>query len=1489
MAERTVDLIIRARDNASKAFTSLNGALENLTGIQQRVARGADLMSKALSGSEADALSLQKALNDGSALRARDGFRALGQAVERMRGDLQRQRAEVEETGAAYNALRAQARNARAAIDRLQGRIGPMSEEEAAKVKTLERALRSLSREIERSGRDWSEQTQALEEAENRYNRMEAAAGLTEAALRRLRAEQNAATGGTSAADQERLTQSFREAAAASRLTAAEQERLSASFREGESNLRAWINVIGRAVRETREFASAAGTAEVGVGRLSGRVMTLRSAFGAFYGDSRRALSLMQRMRGEVLSLTAAFVGFYGVFEQGSQVLTAFRSVEAATNRLGAALDGDTAAVRRELAFLRAEAERLGVSFDVLATNYSSFLISGQQAGLDLADIRNIFRQVTEAGRVMGLSNERIERTFTALTQIAGKGTAQMEELRQQLGDNIPGAIGIIARQLGYTERTMDQFYDRVEAGALNAEDALRALGDGLEETFGDQLDAALQNVNTKIGRLQDLLFQRRLTVANSGFIAGLETALDALNGFLASDAGIQFFERLGVAAGRFFELLPGILDNLDRLGFALQALIALKISQTIRSLAASFAPVAGATAAMRQSMLAFNASLYAVSPAAARAMVSTTALGAALRGLRGVAAAAAVGIRTVFAALGGWLGIVVTALSFVLTGSLVDAATRIDEFNSVIMESRNAADQVAAAYQRAAEGADGWADSLSNLTELEVADLLRRARNAYREFMDEARDGSNPAVVFAAELSQQVNRTGVGGNAEQEQALRDLLRAREAFESGGLSAEAYQRAVLGASAALAELAEGPAQDLLDALVDQAEQAVEGEEAIARLEAALAVMRGEATAAQRELLGLSDATEQAGNDAETAAARFDTFREAMRNLSEFIPELAAQLDILDRRLEIETSFQNALTAARALPDAIMRAAAEAEALQLRDQALGAIDLEQVSSINGISGSDSVEVAASLLRDREGFRATPYWDVNAYRVGYGSDTITLADGTIQQVVQGTRISVEDANRDLIRRITTEFMPQARRQTGEERFDSFNPQQQAALTSIAYNYGSLPDRIIEAVRTGTDEEIAAAIRGLGGDNDGINRNRRNLEAALFSSPAGEQAGLELAEERLEAERRLAEQREEFNQDLEQSIANQEFENSLIGQRTIEAEVARALREAELEAQALGLELTQQQREDIERTTRARYAQQQVEEDRNAQLEEARRLEEEVTRLQERRRFLQEELEYAQGQGDSEMVAELETELANVTEALDEATERALAFWQAIGGEGSEAAIQGLQQTQAEMRRTAQVALTTGEEMNRMFADRLTSAIDRFAQRVANGENAWTAFKEEFLRAAGEILIQIAQMIIRQAIFNALSGGMAGGGAGGFVAGAVNGLFHAGGIAGRPTATRTVDPAIFANAVRYHVGGVAGLRPGEVPAILEEGEEILTENNPRHARNGGGSGGGSNIINAFDAPGFLDAALAMPEGKDAILNFVRANPESFKAAME
>lgn len=163
----------------------------------------------------------------------------------------------------------------------------------------------------------------------------------------------------------------------------------------------------------------------------------------------------------------------------------------------------------------------------------------------------------------------------------------------------------------------------------------------------------------------------------------------------------------------------------------------------------------------------------------------------------------------------------------------------------------------------------------------------------------------------------------------------------------------------------------------------------------------------------------------------------------------------------------------------------------------RTNAMTPITEEMLATGASVPTSD---LTTSLIKQREGFQPTAKWDVNADRLGYGSDTITLPDGTVQKVTKGMRVTEKDAERDLQRRIQTEFVPKAAAKVGEENWSRLPENVRASLTSIAYNYGTIPSRIVPAVQSGNPETIARAIESLAGDNKGVNAGRRMQEANI-----------------------------------------------------------------------------------------------------------------------------------------------------------------------------------------------------------------------------------------------------------------------------------------------------------------------------------------------------------------------------------------------------
>lgn len=156
-----------------------------------------------------------------------------------------------------------------------------------------------------------------------------------------------------------------------------------------------------------------------------------------------------------------------------------------------------------------------------------------------------------------------------------------------------------------------------------------------------------------------------------------------------------------------------------------------------------------------------------------------------------------------------------------------------------------------------------------------------------------------------------------------------------------------------------------------------------------------------------------------------------------------------------------------------------------------------IQNDPIAARNAMNGGDGDTI--NLIKQREAFISVPKWDKTAYRAGYGSDTYTTADGKVHAVKKGVRVSRADAERDIVRR-TKEFQETITKQVTKKVFSTLPGNVRAAITSFAYNYGSLTPSVAKAVKTGDVEKIAKAIEDRAGDNDGINYERRMQEAAI-----------------------------------------------------------------------------------------------------------------------------------------------------------------------------------------------------------------------------------------------------------------------------------------------------------------------------------------------------------------------------------------------------
>ncbi|MDP2739257.1 MAG: phage tail tape measure C-terminal domain-containing protein [Pseudorhodobacter sp.] len=183
-------------------------------------------------------------------------------------------------------------------------------------------------------------------------------------------------------------------------------------------------------------------------------------------------------------------------------------------------------------------------------------------------------------------------------------------------------------------------------------------------------------------------------------------------------------------------------------------------------------------------------------------------------------------------------------------------------------------------------------------------------------------------------------------------------------------------------------------------------------------------------------------------------------------------------------------------------------------------------------------------------------------------------------------------------------------------------------------------------------------------------------------------------------------------------------------------------------------------------------------------------------------------------------------------------------------AAAAAGAEQAATGWAAVTAALADYAAKARDIGGDIGQALVGAFQSAENAVASFVKTGK---LDFRDLVTSMIADLAKLAARRFILGPIANALSGAL--GGAGGLFAT----ILHAGGMVGSTGPGRMVPALAFANAPRMHAGGWAGIKPDEVPAILQRGERVLSR---REASGYGQTSAAPNIsvtIMARDAESF------------------------------
>jgi tape measure domain-containing protein len=223
----------------------------------------------------------------------------------------------------------------------------------------------------------------------------------------------------------------------------------------------------------------------------AGAVAGLGSEFGnaikqvLLFGTAYKALAFLTSLPGEA-------------FEAAKGLATYKNQLQAVTAESGT--------FEQSFAFVDGLAARFNVPLDSARQGFIKLYASMEPAGFDQGQIEGLFTGISKASAAFGLSADKVDRVNYAFAQMASKGQIMSEELKGQLGDVLPGALGLFAEA---AQMSIPEFSKAMEDGAFKGEAMEQVLGNVsilLNTKFGPAAEGAAKTLQGAVNQIQNNL-----------------------------------------------------------------------------------------------------------------------------------------------------------------------------------------------------------------------------------------------------------------------------------------------------------------------------------------------------------------------------------------------------------------------------------------------------------------------------------------------------------------------------------------------------------------------------------------------------------------------------------------------------------------------------------------------------------------------------------------------------------------------------------------------------------------------------------------------------------------------------------------------------------------------------------------------------------------------------------------------------------------------
>ncbi len=260
---------------------------------------------------------------------------------------------------------------------------------------------------------------------------------------------------------------------------------------------------------------------------------------------------------GAFISMQAVLSAYQKIMEVGLQRASSERSIDF--------VFGDQSTQVKK--FIQDLTQITGMDTTETQAQFASFGASAKNT-MGLEGSEELFKNLTGYARLMGRSDEQIQRALTAVSQMASKNQVMSEELKGQLSEALPGATQAFAKALGLTEK---QLFDKMKNGDVKASDALPKFA----KELGSQIDSrggwkAIQDsTQTMLGNLKNT-WNNSLTDIFRGSENGLQDFTRSLTTLLNSLGGSG--KSLGESLGSLMSDMSSGVDSLTDISYRVRA-----------------------------------------------------------------------------------------------------------------------------------------------------------------------------------------------------------------------------------------------------------------------------------------------------------------------------------------------------------------------------------------------------------------------------------------------------------------------------------------------------------------------------------------------------------------------------------------------------------------------------------------------------------------------------------------------------------------------------------------------------------------------------------------------------------------------------------------------------------------------------------------------------------------------------------------------------